>query len=129
MRVTNPYTLESVEVEETKDIQKVYERAARAFKDWSAHSVSERVEILTKALDKLTPRRHELARLISEEMGKPITAAGLEFDRALEECQHSLSNAREFLEPERLPDAEIQFAPLGVVAVIAPWNFPLPGTS
>ncbi len=124
MQTINPYTLESLNVPETKDLQSIFQQSSAAFDRWSSCLISERARLLKVALDNLSQRRREFAHIISEEIGKPITAAGLEFDRTLDEFNFSLANAHEFLAPERLPDAEIHFAPLGVVAVIAPWNFP-----
>jgi acyl-CoA reductase-like NAD-dependent aldehyde dehydrogenase len=62
---------------------------------------------------------------MAEEMGKPIKHALLELERCEEEWSYLLAHAADFLQPERVDTAEIHFAPLGVVAVISPWNFPL----
>lgn len=125
MQVTNPYTLESVDVVESDDPTVFYSEAAEAFPTWSMRTVRDRVTSLRKAYDALVAKRHELVMLMAVEMGKPIVHGEFEFDRTLEEFEYLLSNAESFLANERLPDAEVQFAPLGVVAVISPWNFPL----
>jgi acyl-CoA reductase-like NAD-dependent aldehyde dehydrogenase len=62
---------------------------------------------------------------MAREMGKPVSQGRFEFDRALEEWDYSLVHAEEFLQAEIVQDVAVTFAPLGVVAVIAPWNFPL----
>jgi acyl-CoA reductase-like NAD-dependent aldehyde dehydrogenase len=59
-------------------------------------------------------------------MGKPITKSRIEMERAFEEWRYMLDNAPQFLEPEPLSGgATVHFRPLGVVAVVSPWNFPV----
>lgn len=107
------------------DAQVAYERAARGASEWRRLSVLERVGALKGVHEQVATRREEFARALSAEMGKPISAARIEVQRALEEWQYLLDHAPAFLEPEPCEGGEVQFAPLGVVAVISPWNFPV----
>lgn len=125
MQVTNPYTLESYEVPETTDLLGVFDRASKAYSTWRDVSVSERVARLQIALASLVARRDSVVTLMAEEMGKPISQGRLEFERTLEEWSYMLSHAERFLEPEVVAGARVVFDPLGVVAVVSPWNFPL----
>lgn len=125
MQVINPYTLESVEVEETIDVDTLFRKAQQAYLNWGRASVTERVERLKAGLEFLQSRRDSIITLMAAEMGKPVFQGRIEFDRTVEEWGYMLSHAESFLKPEKVDGAEIHFDPLGIVAVISPWNFPL----
>ncbi len=124
LKVTDPFTGQVHEVQASCEVESAFECARQRFEPWRAKSVAERVLILEDAFDAFAARGAEMATLISQEMGKPVTLATLEINRAIEEWKYMLDNAERFLEPEKVDSAEIHFAPLGVVAVISPWNFP-----
>ena len=125
MKVTNPYTLHITEVAETSSVVGLFRYAQQDFTHWSAKTVTERVKLLTQVLSAFKAKGEELARLISEEVGKPVTLSGFELERTVEEWEYMLTHAEEFLKPEKLDGAEVNFSALGVVAVISPWNFPV----
>jgi acyl-CoA reductase-like NAD-dependent aldehyde dehydrogenase len=108
-----------------RQAQAAYERAAQAAGAWRRLSVLQRVAALQRVHQQVAARSEEFARGLSSEMGKPISAARIEVQRALEEWQYLQDHAPAFLEPEPFEGGEVQFAPLGVVAVISPWNFPV----
>jgi acyl-CoA reductase-like NAD-dependent aldehyde dehydrogenase len=125
LKVTNPFTGEVYEVQEATDVGRLFEDARERFARWRDEPVAQRVQTLKQALDVFSSRRDEMATSISQEMGKPIALAKAEIERAIEEWRYMLDNAESFLEPEKVDSVEIHFAPLGVVAVISPWNFPV----
>ncbi len=125
LKVTNPFTREVHELQEASDVERLFDDAKRQFVPWRDKSVTQRVEALSRALGTFSERGDEMATLISQEMGKPISLARVEVDRVIEEWQYMLQNAENFLEPEKVDSVEIHYAPLGVVAVISPWNFPM----
>lgn len=124
MKVVDPYSGESAQVEEISDVESLFDSARCQLEAWLVKSVAERVCMLRGALEKFLIQADALARLISEEMGKPLSQAKLEIERSIEEWVYMLDNAERFLAPEVVGSAEVHFAPLGVVAVISPWNFP-----
>jgi acyl-CoA reductase-like NAD-dependent aldehyde dehydrogenase len=125
MIVTNPYTESVAEISEAVDLAGIYQQANSRAIQWSSRNVTERVTALRAAYDECSGVSEKLASLISEEMGKPITQSRVELGRALDEWRYMLDNAPQFLEPEPLSGgAWLYFRPLGVVAVISPWNFP-----
>jgi len=106
------------------------EAAKRAFPAWSAQSAFSRAEILKKAHHLLTGRREALANAITLENGKTLREAFGEVDAALREMEYQIH------EGVRLCGRTVPSAmegvlayetrvPVGAVAVIAPWNFPL----
>ena len=58
-------------------------------------------------------------------MGKPIRLARIEVERTIAEFSYSLQHAAAWLAQEPAPQGYVRYDPLGVVAVISPWNFPL----
>ncbi|MFV0375162.1 aldehyde dehydrogenase family protein [Microbacterium sp.] len=96
--------------------------AARAAQPaWAAHSDGERCRILTAVADDIDVHAEELGRLITREQGKP---GGLGEANG---AAHFLRAACDtVLEAAPLADgAELRYVPLGVVASIGPWNFPV----
>ena len=80
------------------------------------------------AAEVLRNDKQALARLITEEMGKPISAAEAEIEKCAWNCEFYATRAAEFL-AQREVDADasksyIRYDPLGVVFAIMPWNYP-----
>jgi acyl-CoA reductase-like NAD-dependent aldehyde dehydrogenase len=102
--------------------------AARgAFPSWSSRPLRERSALLIKLADALEAGKGEFARLLTEEQGKPLP-------RSLDELALSIASLRYFatldLPPEVLKEDATQkvvrqHRPLGVVAAITAWNFPV----
>jgi acyl-CoA reductase-like NAD-dependent aldehyde dehydrogenase len=94
----------------------------------------QRAAVLDGVAELLRERRDEFARTIAEEAGKPLTTAGMEVDRAVQTMIFSALEARR-LTGETVPmDAHpageshaglILRMPIGIVAAISPFNFPL----
>lgn len=124
MKVINPYTEDSHDLPEATDASALYREAASRFDGWRGRPVHERVTCLREVLTSLVMRHDEVAACITNDMGKPLKLARLEVERTCQEWRYMLDNGEEFLAPEQLATAEVHFAPLGVVAVISPWNFP-----
>ena len=106
------------------------EAAQRGFRDWSARPAADRAEALRAAAARLRERRHELAALQVRECAKPWPQADADVCEAIDFLEYYADGA---LELERGRDLiqvpgernEMRYAPRGVTAVIAPWNFPL----
>ncbi|WDF75114.1 aldehyde dehydrogenase family protein [Novosphingobium sp. KACC 22771] len=101
--------------------------AGRAFPGWAARSYAERRAFLERFADGVEARFEELARLMTLEQGKPLdqarfevggTIAGLRWFAAQEIAPHIIRDTPS----ERITEHR---SPLGVVAAITPWNFPL----
>src|ERR1700758_436565 len=106
------------------------EAANEAFKSWSARTAKERANVLRKWFDLMMENQEDLARLMTLEQGKPLT-----------ESRGEVAYAAAFLEwfgeeakrvygdtiPGHQADKRIVVIkqPIGVVACITPWNFPL----
>ena len=104
--------------------------AAAAFPSWSATTAYERSRILYRAWQLMTEQKEELARTMTEEQGKPVRAA-------LNEVQYGADFLLWYAEEAKriygatIPSARadqrfiVQHQPVGVVAAITPWNYPV----
>jgi acyl-CoA reductase-like NAD-dependent aldehyde dehydrogenase len=101
--------------------------AKAAFPAWAATPIESRRQALGRIADALEARSAEFSRLLTEEQGKPLALAGYEVGgsvamiRAFVAMDLPVKILREN-DSERIVQ---QHAPLGVVAAITPWNFPL----
>jgi succinate-semialdehyde dehydrogenase/glutarate-semialdehyde dehydrogenase len=127
----NPYngeTLQEHKESTSEDIDKALEKATAAFKEWKTTSFSFRSKLMLKASEELKKNRQEYAEVITREMGKPIKQAIAEVEKCAWVCEYYAENAEKQLAPESIEtDAEksyINYAPLGVVMAIMPWNYP-----
>ncbi|HEX6971337.1 MAG TPA: NAD-dependent succinate-semialdehyde dehydrogenase, partial [Limnochordia bacterium] len=104
--------------------------AKRAFREWSARSAHERAALLRKAAERMIAAADELARIACAEMGKPVREAAGEVRYAAGFLEWYAEEAKRVY-GETIPAAATQKRhlvlrqPVGVVAAITPWNFPL----
>ena len=109
-------------------IEQVLARAQRAFGQWRARSFDERAEVLRAVAQRMRDDRERLATFMTEEMGKPITEARGEVDKAAWCAEHYADHAEAYLASETIPSdathSYVQYLPLGPVLGILPWNAP-----
>ncbi len=113
-----------------EDAAAAVEAAARGFRDWSARSAADRAQVLRAAAQILRERRLELAALQVRECAKPWPEADGDVCEAIDFLEYYARDAVELDEGRRLVQVPgerntMRYAPRGVAAVIAPWNFPL----
>jgi len=118
----------SVPVTTSSELADVISRANAAQSEWADLPLSERIALLRQGLAAVEPIAQELANTITKEMGKIAAEAKAEVDEAVEFKGAWLDLVREANEDETLGDGTAESVivrdPLGVVAVISPWNFP-----
>ena len=89
---------------------------------------SERSRLMLRAAELLETEKHELGRMMTLEMGKPIRAAVQEAEKCARACRFYAEHAEEFLaDRPAQTDAThsyVAYQPLGPVLAIMPWNFP-----
>lgn len=113
-----------------QDAENAVAAAHEATKVWGTMPAPQRGAILFKALEIMGCRADEMARAITIEEGKPIADAMGEVKRAMNIIEYAAGEGRRlfgYTTPSELPDtvAYTMKRPLGVVALITPWNFPL----
>lgn len=106
------------------------EAAHEALAGWSGTPAPARAAILFRALDIMRERADDIARTITLEEGKPIADAEGEVKRAMNIIEYAAGEGRRmfgYTTPSELPNtvAYTVRRPLGVVAIITPWNFPI----
>jgi acyl-CoA reductase-like NAD-dependent aldehyde dehydrogenase len=128
----NPATgrkLREYEAATREDVETAAAHARKAFKLWSTLKISDRAQILLEVAKLLRSRDLELGKIMTEEMGKVIKQAVAEVRKSALAFEYYGEHAEEFLKPEKAEtDAStsyVAFEPLGVVASIMPWNFPM----
>ena len=113
-----------------EDATAAVEAAQRGFREWSARSAAERAQVLRGAAAILRERRLELAALQVRECAKPWPEADADVCEAIDFLDYYAREAVALEEGRALVQVPgerntMRYAPRGVAAVIAPWNFPL----
>ena len=131
LEVLNPSDgslLSQVPLSSSSDLAAAIEAAAAAFPSWSTTPIKERVHIFYRYRSLLEQNLGELAGLISEEHGKIKSEASAEIIKAIELTEFACSLPQiatgEVLEVSRGIECRMDRYPIGVVASIAPFNFP-----
>jgi len=130
MDVINPATEEVVAACPTADKAQLNEAVAAAkaaFPAWSKTPIRERGKLIAKLADAMMARQEEFARLLTAEQGKPLPMAMWEVGGTAESLKYfaGLDLPDKVLKDDADSKIILQHAPLGVVAAITPWNFPL----
>ena len=127
----NPTTGRVISSHESMSIDKIRlitKNAQNAFEKWRKKDILERCDYIRDLANILNRNKDRYARIVTEEMGKPITQSIAEIDKCALVCEYYSENAEAFLRDEIVPTefrkSFISFEPLGVVAGIMPWNFP-----
>jgi betaine-aldehyde dehydrogenase/aminobutyraldehyde dehydrogenase len=133
MQVLNPATGEviaDVPRSGAEDVERAVAAAQKALPDWLDKTPKERMELLLELADVIDENAEELARLESRNVGKPMAIAG-------DEMPFSADNLRFFAGAARTLEGKaaaeyvqgytsiVRREPLGIVAGITPWNYPL----
>jgi betaine-aldehyde dehydrogenase/aminobutyraldehyde dehydrogenase len=133
MDVLNPATAETIAQVPNMgadEVDAAVEKAKRGFDEWRDATPGERAELLLKLADVIDEHAEELAQIESRNVGKPLSYAR-------DEMPISADNLRFFAGAARVLEGKsageymrgytsmIRREPLGVVAGIAPWNYPL----
>jgi aldehyde dehydrogenase (NAD+) len=112
------------------DVEAAVQAAVRAWPAWRAIPAPRRAEILYRAAEMLVQRKDDLARLMTREMGKILTETRGDVQEAIDMTYFIAGEGRRlhgYTTPSEMPRkaAYCVRAPLGVVGVITPWNFPM----
>jgi acyl-CoA reductase-like NAD-dependent aldehyde dehydrogenase len=116
-------------LETAAGIDRALDSALRAQRAWSAVPLAARCEILARAVDAFVAEAADIAAEITWQMGRPIRHSPSEVRGFEERARYMLGVAPEALaavDPGDKPGfrRQIKRVPLGVVVVVAPWNFP-----
>jgi malonate-semialdehyde dehydrogenase (acetylating)/methylmalonate-semialdehyde dehydrogenase len=131
MDVLNPQTgkvISTVPMSTAKDLDLAVEAAKLAFPAWSSTPIKERVQIFYRYKALMEKNIQELSQLVADENGKTLDEARAEVEKSIELTEFACSLPQmvygEILEVSRGVECRVEHKALGVVASIAPFNFP-----
>jgi succinate-semialdehyde dehydrogenase/glutarate-semialdehyde dehydrogenase len=127
----NPATGENLKTFEAlsgTQIEQKLQLAAKTFRSYRRTPFAERARLMLRAAEILETEKHEFAKLMTTEMGKPLTAAVSEAEKCAWVCRYYAENAARLL-ADQVVDTNadrsfVRFQPLGPVLAVMPWNFP-----
>lgn len=113
-----------------EDVNEAVMAARKAYKSWRLIPAPARAEYVFKVGELLLQHKEELAQLISREMGKPLTEARGDIQEGIDCAFYSAGEGRRLYgqtTPSEMPNkfAMTVRTPIGVCALITPWNFPI----
>ena len=111
-----------------KEIQVKLKNSAKAFQKWRLTSFREREFLLLNISHNLKKNIAKYAKLMTLEMGKPISESRAEIEKCAWLSEYYAENGQSFLKPNMITtDATksfVAFQPLGTILAVMPWNFP-----
>jgi aldehyde dehydrogenase (NAD+) len=129
IEVLNPTTeavLASVPRGNAVDAARAVEAARKAFPAWAAKSPAERASVIERVAAAVKAHAGELAETITAEVGMQLKLSKIvQVGSPAVSWQHYAEIARDFAYEEEVGNSLVVREPIGVVACITPWNFPL----
>ncbi len=121
-------TLKRFEPHDAAQVEAALAEAQGAFEAWREADLGQRAVPMKRLAGLLRERAADYGRLVTLEMGKPITEAKAELEKCAWACEFYAENAARYLGDERVEtqakESLVAFEPLGVVLAVMPWNFP-----
>jgi aldehyde dehydrogenase (NAD+) len=113
-----------------EDVEDAVQAAENAYQKWRKYPAPKRAELIYRVSENLRARKQEMGELLTREMGKVLAEALGDVQEAIDMAMYMAGEGRRLnglLVPSELPSkwAMAVRDPLGVVAAITPWNFPI----
>lgn len=123
-------TLTEIPQADARDLDEAYATAVAAQQDWALQPPMVRAEVMRKAADVMGERKDEITGWLIRESGGTVAKAELEWNlvrSVLWEAASMPHHVEGSIMPSDIPGKEsrVYREPVGVVAVISPWNFPM----
>lgn len=112
------------------DVDKAQDAAKRAYEGWRLTPAPRRGEVIFRAAEILVKRKQELGELVTREMGKVLPEGLGDVQEAIDMAYYMAGEGRRLsgeTVPSELPNKDCKSirVPIGVFALITPWNFPI----
>lgn len=111
-----------------EEVLQAIENAQDTFQEFRYTSIDERASLMCRAADLLEERQIDLAKIMTEEMGKTISEAKAEIVKCAWVCRYYAEHAQNFLADEMIDTnatkSYISYRPMGVLLAVMPWNYP-----
>ena len=132
LNIVNPATdelIKSIETTQPEKIDEYFQKCKTSQLSWKNRLYKDRAEVVNKFNKILQSNLEDCARILSQEMGKPISQAKGEVNATLMRVQWFLDNTEKCIQPyvvrkEDGIEEKISFEPLGIVGHISAWNYP-----
>lgn len=131
IKTTNPYTEEIIseyELLDEKQIEKIVIKSKKAYQSWKETTLDERIKLFKNISLELRKNTKDYAKIITNEMGKPIKQSIAEIEKSAILIDYYADNLKKMLEVEIVKTesekAYVSFEPIGIVLAIMPWNYP-----
>ena len=132
MNIINPSTEEiiaSVEEDNLQAIQDKYEKLKTGYDSWRSIALADRLAIMNNFKECIKEELPELAKVVSQETGKPLAQATGELIGTCNRIKFFVNNSEKWLASEEVAVAKgiterIVYEPFGVIGNISAWNFP-----
>ncbi|MBO3100138.1 NAD-dependent succinate-semialdehyde dehydrogenase [Gelidibacter pelagius] len=131
IKTINPFNNEPIKeykIHTSEQLAQILDNSKNAFGKWRQTSIKERCRLLINIAQILEDDKEDLAKLISLEMGKPISQSISEVEKCITLCDFYATNAEDFLADELIDtdasESFISYDPLGTILAIMPWNYP-----
>ncbi len=128
----NPYTEKSIceyTLLTTEETSEAVNRAHKTYQTWKLKTIEQRCEPAMKFASLLRDNSKSLAKLMTDEMGKPLEQGLQEIELCATICEYTCDTASKELATEEREfengRALVAYQPIGVILGIQPWNFPL----
>ena len=110
------------------EVDVIMDQSNKIFKKWKEISFADRAQLFHALAKDLKQHKDDYAKVITLEMGKPITQAHSEDEKCALVCEYYADNAERHLTEDYVPTdhthSYVRFDPIGVVLAVMPWNFP-----
>lgn len=129
LEVINPATeqpIASITLGDEADVDRAVAAARSAFESFSQTTSKERIALLTRVIEVYKSRMSDIAAVVSQEMGAPVTLAqGAQAPAGLGHLMATLEALKAESFEERIGTTTVVYEPVGVCGFITPWNWPL----
>ncbi|MFH1721471.1 MAG: aldehyde dehydrogenase family protein [Candidatus Altiarchaeota archaeon] len=128
LKVINPATQKviiEIPISSKKEMLKKVDLAQKTQEKWADFTYQKRATYLKKFNQLAKKNKKSIAEIISKEMGKPISEALVEVNRAIDNTNWFINNVEKEIKPKKLQEqVALLKEPVGVVTAITPWNLP-----
>jgi succinate-semialdehyde dehydrogenase/glutarate-semialdehyde dehydrogenase len=127
----NPSTNQQLQTYDSWDndrLEQALKKSHIAQQIWAQTPIPTRAKVLQQVAARLLAQRDQYAKLITQEMGKPLREARAEIEKCATVCDYYVQHGEEFMRAEPAQSdatkSYVAYYPLGVVLAVMPWNFP-----
>ncbi len=124
----NEKTVKTFKPFSKKEINKIIKNVNNDYTEWKKTSFNIRKTLMLKAATILRNKKNKYAKILTLEMGKPITQAIAEVEKCAWVLEYYARNTKSILSKEIIKtdasESYVQFDPIGIVLAVMPWNFP-----